>query len=437
VPVWFRHMLTYPLRLGPPEENWPSSRFGVLAIVNNLSAAGDALVGVALAGSVFVSVPLNAARDRTALGLVCTVLPFAVVAPLTGPFTDRVRWGKGFVVLLAAAGRLAAVVMMGMWVHSLLLFPAAFVALVCSKTHAVARAALVPAVVEGEAQLVPANSKMAIGGGVASALAAGLGAAVYALSGSKAVLDADILVFALVTVLAVELLGPKAPVQKTEPARRSGAGRVRVVPAAVRRAAVAIGGVRAMAGFMTALVAFGFRAQRAPVVWYGLVAAVGVAGSLAGASLAPSARSHAGSNIKLVASSCLLIGLTAAVATQSPDAQHRLGALGLALVAGLAGALAKTAFDAMVQSQVPEAARAGSFARLEAMFQTCWVLAALLPTLLVIPLTAGFVAMSVLLVLLGLILVAPVRAAPRHRDRPPRRGYPSQQQATSGPTGRS
>ncbi|MCP6423341.1 hypothetical protein NL463_28945, partial [Klebsiella pneumoniae] len=67
-PSRFRRILTYPLRVGDPSEDWPSSRFGRLALVNMLSSAGDAMVVVALAGSVFVSVPLHAARGRTALG---------------------------------------------------------------------------------------------------------------------------------------------------------------------------------------------------------------------------------------------------------------------------------------------------------------------------------------------------------------------------------
>ena len=51
-------------------------------------------MAVALAESIFVSVPVHAARGRTALGLVWTLLPFAVIAPLVGPLTDRVRAGR-------------------------------------------------------------------------------------------------------------------------------------------------------------------------------------------------------------------------------------------------------------------------------------------------------------------------------------------------------
>ena len=81
-PGHLRRLLTFPFRLGPPDKHLAWNGFGGLAVVNNLSSAGDALVAVALAGSIFVSVPVHAARGRTALGLVCTLVPFVVIAPL-------------------------------------------------------------------------------------------------------------------------------------------------------------------------------------------------------------------------------------------------------------------------------------------------------------------------------------------------------------------
>jgi len=397
--IRLRNTFTYPLRLGPPGESWFDTRFGMLALVNNLSAVGDALVAVALAGSVFVSVSLHAARGRTALGLICTMLPFAVVAPLTSPFTDRVRRGKGFVVFLAAAGRIAAVLLMAAWIHNLLLFPAAFIALVCSKTHAIARAALVPTVVARESELVSANAKLAIGGGVASAATAGFGGLIYVILGAHAVLDVGLFAFALATVLSLELLSFTAP---SHPALRDRRTDRRHMPATVRRSALAVSGIRAMTGFMTALVVFGFRAQGAPVVWYGLVAIGGVAGTLGGAVVAPRVRSHFKTGGLLVALSCLVIGIAAAAIIPLPDPDHRVGALILAVIAGVAGSVAKTSFDAIVQREVSETGRARTFARLEASFQTVWVLSALVPTVVDTPLPAGFAVMATVLILLGI-----------------------------------
>ena len=207
-----RAVATFPLRMGPPTEHWRATRFGGLAIVHYFSSAGDALVSVALAGSVFVSVSLHAARGRTALGLLCTLLPFAIVGPILGPAIDRIRGGRRFVIFVAAIGRLVACLMMAAWINSLLLFPAAFLSLVFSKTHAVARASLVPGTVDTQSDLVRANAKLAVGSSVVTAAVAGVGALIYKLFGSKALLDCDVVVFAVTAVTAITLLSPARPV---------------------------------------------------------------------------------------------------------------------------------------------------------------------------------------------------------------------------------
>jgi hypothetical protein len=53
--------------------------FGTLVVVNAVSAAADAAFTVSLAGSLFISVSVDAARPRILLYLVCTLAPFAVV----------------------------------------------------------------------------------------------------------------------------------------------------------------------------------------------------------------------------------------------------------------------------------------------------------------------------------------------------------------------
>ncbi len=406
--------LTYPFRLGATEEDWPSTQFGRLALINVLSSAGDAMVAVALAGSVFVSVPLNAARGRTALGLVMTMLPFAVVAPFTGPAADRFRRGKRLVLFLAAAARTAAALMMAAWIHNLALFPAAFLSLVASKTHAVARSALIPAVTDRESDLVPANSRLTLGSGLASAAAAPVGAAVYAVFGSRALLDVDALVFALAASLSLILLrpaktapaGPIAPHERKPP-----------TPVPLLRGAVAVGGVRAATGFLTALVAFGFRAQGAPVIWYGVVAAAGVGGNLVGAGMAPSVRRLVRSDRWLVYGSALAIAGVALAVVPLRWQHGQVAAAVLAVSTGLAGCVGKTTFDSMVQVQIGDHARARAFARFEASFQAAWVLLALVPTIVHVPLTAGFVVIAV--VLAGLVVTATATPADRLLRRGP------------------
>jgi hypothetical protein len=437
-------------------------------VVNNLSGAGDAFVTVALAGSVFASVSLNAARGRTALGLLCTLLPFAVVGPLIGPAIDRMQGGRRFIVFLAAVGRLIACLLMVSWLHSLLLFLAAFLSLVCSKTHAVTKAALVPSVVDRADRLVRANSRLAVGGALVTSVAAGIGALIYKLFGSRTLLDLDVLVFATCAVMALYLLriprepeaagpvdGGPAPSEAEPvggapklgpgpsdrpdagrpgdglaggpPGPRFGRGRGHIggrpvgrwggwgvrpsgvgpapwsalpvgrlrpsrppfVPRSVRLASVAMAGMRAVAGFMTALVVFGFRRESAPLIWYGLVGVASVGGNFGGALVAPRLRYHFSERM-LVAAAAVLIGVTA-IGVSFLSALHRWpAAVVLAFVIALGASLAKTAFDAIVQRDTLDRDRSRLFARFESVFQLTWVGGALIPTLIPTPLLVGY-----------------------------------------------
>jgi MFS family permease len=450
---------SFPFRLGPADSDWRHQPFAGLAVVNNLSGAGDAFVTVALAGSVFVSVSLNAARGRTALGLLCTLLPFAVVGPLIGPAIDRMQGGRRFIVFLAAVGRLIACLLMVAWLHSLLLFLAAFLSLVCSKTHAVAKAALVPGVVDREDRLVRANSRLAVGGALVTSVAAGIGGLIYKLFGSPTLLDLDALVFATCAVMALYLLrntrepetaAPAEPVGGAPklgpgpsdrpdggrpvdglaggtPGARFGRGRGHIggrpvgwwggwgvrpsqvgpaqlasvpvaglrpsrppfVPRSVRLASVAMAGMRAVAGFMTALVVFGFRRESAPLIWYGLVGVASVGGNFGGALVAPRLRYHFSERM-LVAAAAVLIGVTA-IGVSFFSALHRWpAAVVLAFVIALGASLAKTAFDAIVQRDTLDRDRSRLFARFESVFQLTWVGGALIPTLIPTPLLVGY-----------------------------------------------
>lgn len=450
-----RAAASFPFRLGPSDSDWRERPFAGLATVNNISGAGDALVTVALAGSVFVSVSLSAARGRTALGLIFTVLPFAVVGPFLGPAIDRMRGGRRFIVFAAAIGRLAACLLMAAWIHSLLLFVAAFLSLVCSKTHAVAKAALVPGVVDHPEDLVRANSRLAVGGSVVTSVAAGIGGIVYRLLGSRVVLDLDVLVFAVCAGLSLYLLRntrepvpgaasagqaagapvhawtavppPPPPPGGAPPAGGAAAGsgadpvapvgaarsgpsprpRSRdgwldrmlsslrpadrpYVPRSLRLASVAMAGMRAAAGFLTALVVFGFRHDKAPLIWYGLVAVASVGGNFGGALLAPRLRFHL-SERRLVGGAALMIG-GAAIGVSFITGMHRWpAAIVLAGIVALGASLAKTAFDAIVQRDTRDSDRSRLFAGFESIFQLAWVAGALIPVLIVTPLLAGYV----------------------------------------------
>jgi MFS family permease len=142
-----------PLRK-PGRPHLGTTPFSRLALVHVLSTAGDTLVTMALADSVFFSISPGAARDRVALYLLLTMAPFAVVAPVLGPMLDKKRSGRRLMVIAAAAGRAVVCLFMAGHLDGLLLFPEAFAVLVCSKAHLVTKSALVPGTVGHEGQLV-------------------------------------------------------------------------------------------------------------------------------------------------------------------------------------------------------------------------------------------------------------------------------------------
>src|SRR2546423_11037210 len=101
------------------------------ALVHMASAAGDALVALALADSVFFSLKPGAARTHVALYLGLTMAPLAVAGPLLVPLLDRGGFRR-LISFTSAVGRAAIAVYAAPHFHSLLLVSAAFALLLLS-----------------------------------------------------------------------------------------------------------------------------------------------------------------------------------------------------------------------------------------------------------------------------------------------------------------
>src|SRR5437773_3014578 len=128
---------------GPLRRMWHSRLpLEAYALVQLASAAGDALVAIALADSVFFSVPVGQAKVKVALYLVLTMAPLAVAAPALVPLLDR--WGHlRTIAFMAAAGRGVIALYAAPRFGTLLLFPLAFGLLVLSKVNRITRNGLV------------------------------------------------------------------------------------------------------------------------------------------------------------------------------------------------------------------------------------------------------------------------------------------------------
>jgi hypothetical protein len=385
-----------------------------LAWVHTISTLGDALVAVALAGTLFFAVPVAAARPRVALYLLLTVAPFAVVAPLLGRLLDG-RSGAGRLALAAAMALRAALAALAVSrTESLLLYPLAFGLLVCSRAHGISRTAMVPELLgpegSGEPQggapvdrdqrdLVAVNGRMArvaALGGTAGAL---LGVGLDRLLGGGAVLWAAAATFAAGCLLALSLPAARSrpdpgsrPLDPGAGSRRGSMDRrvARLIrpPGRVRLARTANTCVRAVGGFTLFLLAFELRRQGVGTVGLGLLlAGVGVGGVI-GAFLLPRAARLVHED-GLLAGGLLLCGTTAWLLAGRVGVESA-AAGGLAMGAGIAAA--RLGFESLVQREVPAPARGTAITRAETTFQLAWVAGAVLPVAFPLPTTPSLVA---------------------------------------------
>ncbi|MBV9932913.1 MAG: MFS transporter [Actinobacteria bacterium] len=364
-----------------------ASPFSRLAITHALSTAGDAFVTVALAGSLFFDISPHAARGRVALSLLLTMTPFAVVAPFLGPAIDKIKGGRRLMIVLSCIGRVVVCLAMGQVVHNLLLFPAAFGALVLSRTYAVAKSSLVPTVVDDEDRLVEANAKLALIGVLAGFV--GSGPAIFFLKVVNAAwaLRVGALVFVVAAASAVRLRQARPGAPPPPELARADLHEPAIVLAASTAMAVLRGGV----GFLTFLIAFELKKSGAPSWWFGLVLAATLVGGTLGAVVAPRLRARV-SEENMLAAALAAVALGALLATRL---SVRPASALLAAVVGLAANAAKLSFDSLVQRDAPEAVQGRSFARFEASFQVAWVIGALLPVIITLPAQAGFVTLAI------------------------------------------
>ena len=82
----------------PTPQGAGESGLSRLIELHAFNTAGDAAVAISLAGTLFFQVPTGEARGQVALFLGLTMLPFAIVAPLIGPFLDRFTHGRRWAI---------------------------------------------------------------------------------------------------------------------------------------------------------------------------------------------------------------------------------------------------------------------------------------------------------------------------------------------------
>jgi MFS family permease len=387
--------------------------------LNAVNAFSDTLVTIALADTLFFSAATSEARSQVALYLLVTMAPFAVVAPIIGPFLDRFRHGRRWAIGASTSLRaFLAWVMAGAVVHGEpWLYPAAFGVLVASRAFAIARSAAVPRILPDSVELVTANSRLQLAAVVGMAVAAPIGIGLAVTGGSDWPLYLAFLGYAGATVLAI-LLSPRvdSTAGEVRTSLRNGlTGPVRSyrVGRAVVRALRANAVLRGFNGFLTMFVAFMLREE--PVaglpdtVAIGLLAAAAWIGSTSGTTLGATVRARNPDRIVLV-----LVALAAAVAGLTAVLWGLVMVLIVGVMAGFSQQLGRLSLDAVVQRDVPEHVRTSVFARSETLLQLAWVLGGFLGIALPLIPELGF-GLTGAILLAGLFLAQRVKPA---ADRP-------------------
>jgi len=334
---------------------------------------GEAVMTVALADSLFLSISPDAARGRVILFLALSLAPFAIVAPFIGPFVDRMRGGRRLVVILAASLRAVVSFLMIGRIDSLTLFPLAFAALVLSKTYSVSKSALVPTVVPEERELVDANSKLGLLSGLIG-FAAAVPAAIIQLISPNFTLGLSGAAFIAAVVSAWHL--PRDVRIAREPRSRAEIEELR--SKRVRRAVAAMRLMRALVGLMFFHLAFWLRDQKAGTVWFGFAVSLAAIGTMTANWAAPSLRARMRTESMLLLS---LVMIAAAGIGAGVSGVFIAGIL-LTAVVNSAAAIGRVAFESTVQAGAPDADKVGAFARFETHNQLAWVAGGLVPVVL-------------------------------------------------------
>ncbi|MFJ2905395.1 MFS transporter [Streptomyces sp. NPDC087212] len=400
------------------------SGLGKLIELHAVNGAGDVMITVALASTVFFSVPTDEARGRVALYLAITMAPFTVLAPVIGPLLDRLPHGRRAAMAGAMLARalLALIISGAAATGSLELYPAALGVLVASKAYGVVRSAVVPRLLPPRFSLVKANSRVTLGGLLATGVAAPIGAGLQAL-GPRYPLYGAFVIFIAGTVLSFTL-PPKVDSAKGEAfallaaderqqeqtGKRPG---LRTVGAAVTHALAANASLRWLSGFLTFFLAFLLREHpltgSSAAVSLGIVAVSAGAGNAVGTAVGAWLRSRAPELIIVVVVAFVLgAAITAAVF---------FGAFlvaCLAAVAGFSQALAKLSLDALIQRDVPELVRTSAFARSETLLQMAWVLGGAVGIVMPLNGTLGLCVAAAILTAGWLLTTRGLLASARH-----------------------
>lgn len=354
-----------------------------------LSCAGDTLVTIGLAGTIFFSATPGEARSRVALYLLVTMVPFALLAPVVGPLLDHFRHGRRYALATTMLGRAFLAWLISDYIHGFGLYPAAFGVLALSRAYGVARSAAVPRLLPEGLGLSQAGARASVYGTIAGAAFAPLGLAAFWF-GPQWPLRVASVIFLVGMVVALRL-PPKADSDPPEAVprpirtillRRRNGERVlgqgepggRLVVATLVGSAV----LRGLYGFLFLFLAFALKAGDLDTSAFGRdlgdEAALGlIGGALAtGTFLATAVGTRLRITRPAIFQSVGLVIVAATAVVTTIDFSLPAVAL-LCLATAIVSGICKLAVDAVIQERVPERLRASAFGHSETALMLAFV----------------------------------------------------------------
>jgi hypothetical protein len=352
------------------------------ALCHLTSAAGDSLLAISLADSVFFSLPVGEAQWRVVGYLGLTMLPLAVAAPLLVVPLDRAG-PRRLISFLAAVVRAGIAFSVAGQLDTIALYPAALAILVAARVHGITKNGLTMAYAGPGEGLMRSNARLgrvAVGGAL---VAAPFGAAAVGLWSSGGAMVLAGIVYSICALVTLRLPHPRVT---TEPRPIGRRGRI----AALTGPAIGAAGMRAATGFILFLSAFAIRREGFPPSWFAAMAIAAAAGGFLADLLAPRLPETLREEF-IVVGCTVAAGLGAFLAFQA----FSLPVLAFfALTAGAATELGRLAFQSLMQSHAPEGALGRVFVRYEVVFQLSWVAGAFGPAILEIDFKAGMLIMA-------------------------------------------
>lgn len=401
-------------RLAEAARNWliGPPHIDRLTITHCVHAAAETFFTVSMAGSIFFSVSPDAARPRVLLFLVLTLGPFLVMAPLVGPFVDRIRGGLPTTMVATFFVRALLAVLLAQNLRTLWLFPLAFGVLVVAKTYTVSRNALVPSLVDNQQDLVAANARLSRSATFTSALAAAAAVWVFAVASGTWTLRIAAIVY---VVGAISALRVRAVAKPLEPIGVDAF--VELVRPDVSGAVWDMLALRAAIGFALFQFGFSLRAEGEAAWVLGAVIFANGFGGFTGTVVSPWLRklmSERGMFTLALAGSATMAAVCGIVFT-GPTL------IATVFVLGLAVSIGRRALDATIQRDAPRARRGQVYASIETWLELAWVGAACLAVALRVETWIGVLFLAGFLVIMlvvhlrrrrGLDILRPTAAAP-------------------------